>query len=959
MRVVRVVWITAVLFIKNGSAQTDDVTQPNPLIAAEVGQNVTLHCVRLQEDTSGSFVWYQQQVGHKPRVIGSVQHDSPSYENEFKPPRFSIGKEKRSCDLRIASVEASDEAMYYCGYRKFLTRFGNGTFLAVKDDGDVKVSVSQSSVSDSVPAGASVTLQCSVLSESRAAELQVLWFRAAPPQSHPQIIYTHHNSGHQCESGSCVYNFSKNILSHNDTGTYYCAVAACGKIIIGNGTRVQLESSGDPVMISLAVALGVCVVVIIALIFVLTRETGNREQRMAGSTHAKKQPVPVITARIGDDVILHCFRPGEDNTDDIAWYKQEVGHKPRVMVTVQQKAKYEEEFNTTRFSIEKDKISCHLKISNVQQSDEAMYHCGFREFFTRFGNGTFLSVTVSLKQGSVIDKTLNQDCDNMEMNYAALHFTDSTHAKKQPVPVITARIGDDVILHCFRPREDNTDDIVWYKQEVGHKPRVMVTVQQKAKYKEEFNSTRFSIEKEKMSCHLKISNVQQSDEAMYHCGFREFVTWFGNGTFLAVTGEEDVKVSVSQSGVSDSVPAGASVTLQCSVLSESRAAELQVLWFRAAPPQSHPQIIYTHHNSGHQCESGSPTHTCVYNFSKNILSLSDTGTYYCAVAACGRIIIGNGTRVQLERSVDPVVICLALALGVCVVVIFALMFVVTRKDRNIMRLKQGSVMEKNLNQDCDNMEMNYAALHFRQDNTNTMFWYKQKVGHRPRIIVTVQQESIFEGEFKSPRFSIEKEKSSCHLKISTVEPSDEAMYYCGFRQFFTKFGNGTFLSVNGKPDVKVSVSQSGVSDSVPAGASVTLQCSVLSESRAAELQVLWFRAAPPQSHPQIIYTHHNSSHQCESGSPTHTCVYNFSKNILSLSDTGTYYCAVAVCGKIIFGNGTRVQLDRSVDLVVICLTVALGVCVVVIFALIFVITCKDKNMVRLEQDAVISKTLNQ
>ncbi|KAM9470643.1 uncharacterized protein Hap1MRO34_012584, partial [Clarias gariepinus] len=183
------------------------------------------------------------------------------------------------------------------------------------------------------------------------------------------------------------------------------------------------------------------------------------------------------------------------------------------------------------------------------------------------------------------------------------------------------------------------------------------------------------------------------------------------------TGDGDVKVSVSQSSVLDSVPAGASVTLQCSVLSESRAAELQVLWFRAAPPQSHPQIIYTHHNSSHQCESGSSTHTCVYNFSKNILSLNDTGTYYCAVAACGKIIFGNGTRVQLESSVDPVVICLALALGMCVIVIFALMFVVTRKDRNMMRRKQGSVIDKTLNQDGDSMEMNYAALHFIERGT--------------------------------------------------------------------------------------------------------------------------------------------------------------------------------------------------------------------------------------------------
>ncbi|KAF7706961.1 hypothetical protein HF521_018179 [Silurus meridionalis] len=166
------------------------------------------------------------------------------------------------------------------------------------------------------------------------------------------------------------------------------------------------------------------------------------------------------------------------------------------------------------------------------------------------------------------------------------------------------------------------------------------------------------------------------------------------------------------------------------------------------------------------------------------------------------------------------------------------------------------------------------------------------------------------------------------------------MYYCGLRKFSIEFGKGTFLSVKRKADVSVSVFQSSVSDSVPAGASVTLQCSVLSESRAAELQVLWFRAAPSQSHPQLIYTHHNSSLQCESESSTHTCVYNLSKNIFSLNDTGTYYCAVALCGKIIFGNGTRVQFRKSVDPVVIFLPVA-GVCVLVIFALI--VSCKEEN----------------
>ncbi|XP_053361759.1 uncharacterized protein LOC128531697 isoform X2 [Clarias gariepinus] len=292
----------------------------------------------------------------------------------------------------------------------------------------------------------------------------------------------------------------------------------------------------------------------------------------------------------------------------------------------------------------------------------------------------------------------------------------------QPNPVITADVGDNVTLHCFRLRKDNSGVVVWYKQKAGREPRVMVTVHEQPNYEDEFKSPRFSTERGKQSCHLKIANVQPSDEATYYCVRRNYLTKFGNGTFLSVNGDGDVKVSVSQSGGLDSVPAGASVTLQCSVLSESRAAELQVLWFRAAPPQSHPQIIYTHHNSSHQCESGSSTHTCVYNFSKNILSLNDTGTYYCAVAACGKIILGNGTRVQLERSMDPVVIYLTLTLAVCVVVIFIQVVIFCKWKNHELHLKRQSFkrrMEKTNTQTCDSAELNYAALHFNDKKTKT------------------------------------------------------------------------------------------------------------------------------------------------------------------------------------------------------------------------------------------------
>ncbi|XP_053091246.1 uncharacterized protein LOC113547192 [Pangasianodon hypophthalmus] len=248
-----------------------------------------------------------------------------------------------------------------------------------------------------------------------------------------------------------------------------------------------------------------------------------------------------------------------------------------------------------------------------------------------------------------------------------------------------------------------------------------------------FNQTNFQLDRTENIISLNILHVTKDDEAMYLCGkSRVNIIEFSSGTFLSVKGDGDVKVSVLQSSVLESVSAGASVTLQCSVLSESRAADLQVLWFRAAPPQSHPQIIYTHHNSSHQCESSSSTHTCVYSFSKNILSLSDTGTYYCAVAVCGKIIFGNGTRVHMAMNTfteqhfkeliptDSLVICLAVALALCVVVIFIQVILSCKKqnsDQQRVKLPQGSMITHN--QDCDAVELNYATINFNERKTKS------------------------------------------------------------------------------------------------------------------------------------------------------------------------------------------------------------------------------------------------
>ena len=94
------------------------------------------------------------------------------------------------------------------------------------------------------------------------------------------------------------------------------------------------------------------------------------------------------------------------------------------------------------------------------------------------------------------------------------------------------------------------------------------------------------------------------------------------------------------------------MTFQCSVLSDSGTKtcpeEHNVVWFRSGSGQSRPSLMYAHGTSAGECgkspESRSPP-SCVYSFSKEVNS-SDAGAYYCAVAACGGIFLGNETKLE-------------------------------------------------------------------------------------------------------------------------------------------------------------------------------------------------------------------------------------------------------------------------------------------------------------------------
>uniref|UniRef100_A0A673CA28 Ig-like domain-containing protein n=1 Tax=Sphaeramia orbicularis TaxID=375764 RepID=A0A673CA28_9TELE len=219
-------------------------------------------------------------------------------------------------------------------------------------------------------------------------------------------------------------------------------------------------------------------------------------------------------------------------------------------------------------------------------------------------------------------------------------------------------------------------------------------------------------------------------------------------------------------------------------------------------------------------------------------------------------------------------------------------------------------------------------------------WYKQTVGQMPRLISTCysyDSVGVFDSEFQNnPRFTLDTTKEHCHLNISDLRVSDSATYFC----INSQSSKVTFLesiTVNVKAsdfNIQTSVHQSE-SESVHPGDSVTLNCTVHTGTCDGQHSVYWFKKSEdPQ--PGIIYTHGGTNHQCEkkNDTQTHTCVYNLPILDVDYPHAGTYYCAVASCGHVLFGNGTTVNfkyfkvVDPLMSHILLCL-LCIYFCVVV------------------------------
>ncbi|XP_050928472.1 signal-regulatory protein beta-2-like [Lates calcarifer] len=298
------------------------------------------------------------------------------------------------------------------------------------------------------------------------------------------------------------------------------------------------------------------------------------------------------------------------------------------------------------------------------------------------------------------------------------------------VPVITVHLGEPVTFTCVLPgTELSSRQLYWYKQSAGDTLKLIVTLWKSTKpeFTPEFSESRLQVNDHRSFINLTIVKTIQEDEGMYHCAIVEWIETKWSGTYLLVKGnaQRTSNYTVVQSPtVSDPVHPGESVTLQCSVLSDKTCSgDHSVYWFRAGSNKSHPNIIYTDGNKSNECEkkpdAHSPPKRCVYHFSKNVSS-SDSGTYYCAVATCGEIIFGDGTKLEIEVQTTHTVF---IAMGILIIcltisVIGNVVLICNRRVREQSKRMESDISEvrsDNWRQQTEAEDkLNYVALNFSE-----------------------------------------------------------------------------------------------------------------------------------------------------------------------------------------------------------------------------------------------------
>ncbi|KAF7216303.1 junctional adhesion molecule-like [Nothobranchius furzeri] len=210
-------------------------------------------------------------------------------------------------------------------------------------------------------------------------------------------------------------------------------------------------------------------------------------------------------------------------------------------------------------------------------------------------------------------------------------------------------------------------------------------------------------------------------------------------------------------------------------------------------------------------------------------------------------------------------------------------------------------------------------------------WYKQDAGDSLRVIASMHKNANhkYGSGFSPSRLKADYHKQTINLTILRTVKEDEGMYHCAIMDWVENIWSGIYLSIKGNGERAVSYrveQRSSVNDPVRIGDSVNLECSVLSNTEknncTEDLKVFWFRSGSHKSYPEIIYTDDDCKKE-----DLRRCVYSLSKSVTS-SDAGTYYCAVATCGEILFENGHTLHIEQSADVMLVTMRICLIVSVI-------------------------------
>lgn len=197
-------------------------------------------------------------------------------------------------------------------------------------------------------------------------------------------------------------------------------------------------------------------------------------------------------------------------------------------------------------------------------------------------------------------------------------------------------------------------------------------------------------------------------------------------------------------------------------------------------------------------------------------------------------------------------------------------------------------------------------------------WYQQKLGATPRLIsssFTYEKKAQLHKDFeKDSRFSVQLAPGVNHLTITRLRLSDSATYYCGTSDMrAVEYGHGFFLHVKTPKTAKQTVIRQGWIAALLPGNSVNLSCEVTAAERCSgDHSIYWYRAGGAQ--PALLY---GNTDVCEGHSGLRppalkTCTFHLPMADLRAVDAGTYYCVLSLCGEILFGNGTTVDIVGKV-----------------------------------------------